>query len=229
MKKPVIGITSNEKTVSADGLMVHSSVSRNFAKAVIQAGGIPIHIPVCQPEMVKDYIQLIDKLILSGGQDVQPSHYGSQQLTLLTDYFPERDLFELALAKEALDQKKPILGVCRGLQVFNTLLGGTLHQDIQGHQFDNLEDFAHKIRLENNNALLTIFGQNTSVNSHHHQSLDQLASGLSVIARDSLDGTIEAVQSTRQHTFIGVQWHPEYLLKLSSKQQQLFDYFVKQV
>lgn len=97
MGKPIIGITSTETKVSPDGLMIHSSVSRHFARAVIKAGGVPIHIPVCSPDMAESYVSMIDRLILSGGQDVQPSLYQQDNDKDTSLYFPERDDFEFAL------------------------------------------------------------------------------------------------------------------------------------
>ncbi|MGV3163085.1 gamma-glutamyl-gamma-aminobutyrate hydrolase family protein [Streptococcus hyovaginalis] len=226
MGKPIIGVTSTEKIVSPDGLMVHSSVSRHFAQAIIKAGGVPIHLPVCNPDMAETYVSMIDRLILSGGQDVQPSYYNETNASDSSLYFPERDAFEFALVQEALRQKKPIMGVCRGIQLFNTAQGGSLNLDIHGHQNDNPELLVHDIAVEKGNALHTIFGQKGAVNSLHHQSIKNLAPGLEVIARDSKDETIEAVQSKDKKTFLGVQWHPEYLLSINPKSQQVFNYFL---
>lgn len=226
MGKPIIGVTSTEKIVSPDGLMVHSSVSRHFAQAIIKAGGVPIHLPVCNPDMAETYVSMIDRLILSGGQDVQPSYYNEPNASDTSLYFPERDAFEFALVQEALRQKKPIMGVCRGIQLFNTAQGGSLNLDIHGHQNDNPELLVHDIAVEKGNALHTIFGQKGAVNSLHHQSIKDLAPGLDVIARDSKDETIEAVQSKDKKTFLGVQWHPEYLLSINPKSQQVFNYFL---
>lgn len=226
MGKPIIGVTSTEKIVSPDGLMVHSSVSRHFAQAIIKAGGVPIHLPVCNPDMAETYVSMIDRLILSGGQDVQPSYYNESNASDSSFYFPERDAFEFALVQEALRQKKPIMGVCRGIQLFNTAQGGSLNLDIHGHQNDNPELLVHDIAVEKGNALHTIFGQKGAVNSLHHQSIKNLAPGLEVIARDSKDETIEAVQSKDKKTFLGVQWHPEYLLSINPKSQQVFNYFL---
>ncbi|MFV8044000.1 gamma-glutamyl-gamma-aminobutyrate hydrolase family protein [Streptococcus pluranimalium] len=226
MGKPIIGVTSTEKIVSPDGLMVHSSVSRHFAQAIIKAGGVPIHLPVCNPDMAETYVSMIDRLILSGGQDVQPSYYNEPNASDSSLYFPERDVFEFALVQEALRQKKPIMGVCRGIQLFNTAQGGSLNLDIHGHQNDNPELLVHDIAVEKGNALHTIFGQKGAVNSLHHQSIKNLAPGLEVIALDSKDETIEAVQSKDKKTFLGVQWHPEYLLSINPKSQQVFNYFL---
>ncbi|WP_341931472.1 gamma-glutamyl-gamma-aminobutyrate hydrolase family protein [Streptococcus pluranimalium] len=226
MGKPIIGITSTETKVSPDGLMIHSSVSRHFARAVIKAGGVPIHIPVCSPDMAESYVSMIDRLILSGGQDVQPSLYQQDNDKDTSLYFPERDDFEFALVQEAIRQKKPIMGVCRGIQLYNTVQGGSLNLDIKGHQHENPEVLVHGISVEKGNAIHDIFGNKGDVNSLHHQSIKDLAPGLNILARDSKDETIEAVQSRDKRSFLGVQWHPEYLLDINPKSQSLFNYFL---
>lgn len=226
MGKVIVGITSNERPETPDSSIIHSSVSRHFARAVIKAGGIPIHIPVCHPDMAKPYADMIDRLILTGGQDVQPSYYHQENDADSNLYFPERDAFEFALVEETMRQKKPIMGICRGLQLYNTILGGDLNLDIKGHQHDNPDVLVHDVRIDKGNGVYDIFGATEAVNSLHHQSIKTLASGLEVLARDSHDGTIEAIQAKDKSSFIGLQWHPEYLLDRAPKNQQLFDYFL---
>lgn len=226
MGKLIVGITSNERPETPESSIIHSSVSRHFARAVVRAGGIPIHIPVCHPDMAKSYADMIDRLILTGGQDVQPTYYHQENDADSSLYFPKRDAFEFALVEETIRQKKPIMGICRGFQLYNTMLGGDLNLDILGHQHDNPEILVHDVRIEKGNGLYDIFGQTGAVNSLHHQSIKRLASGLEIIARDSNDGTVEAIQSRDKRSFIGVQWHPEYLLDVTPKSQQVFDYFL---
>lgn len=118
------------------------------------------------------------------------------------------------------------MGVCRGIQLYNTVQGGSLNLDIKGHQHENPEVLVHGISVEKGNALYDIFGNKGDVNSLHHQSIKDLAPGLNILARDSKDETIEAVQSSDKRSFLGVQWHPEYLLDTNPKSQSLFNYFL---
>lgn len=226
MKKPIIGITSNEKIVSENVPIIHLSVSRNFADGIKRAGGIPFYIPLSDEEYLPDYVSTIDKLLLTGGQNVLPKFYGQEQVIASDDYFRERDEFELNLIREALKQGKPIFGVCRGLQLFNVARGGTIKQSIEGHRFSPFE-LAHKVLFEPESPLEKIFGPIAEVNSVHSQSLDKLGQGLEVIGRSKGDGIIEAVRSTDDSRFLGVQWHPEFLIDNNGGHQGLFDYFVR--
>lgn len=226
MKKPIIGITSNERPVAEGGSIVHLSVSRNFADGIKRAGGLPFYIPLSSEADIVDYVSAIDKLLLTGGQHVRPEFYGQEQLIESEDYFKERDEFELKLVHEALRQGKPILGICRGMQLFNVARGGTLKQAVEGHRSPPF-DLIHRVDCKAETALASIFGQRVAVNSIHSQALETLGQGLEVIARSTDDGIIEAVQSTDETRFLGVQWHPELLIDQSSSNQKLFDYFVQ--
>ncbi|MGT2636781.1 gamma-glutamyl-gamma-aminobutyrate hydrolase family protein [Streptococcus ratti] len=227
MIKPVIGISANEKPISDKFPIVHLSTSRNFADAVKKAGGIPVYLPISKPEEAADFVSIVDKIILTGGQNIGPEIYEAEKQTDSQDYSPERDRFEAALIKEALKQEKPIFGVCRGLQLYNAVQGGTLHQQIDGHAGKPPTQLAHQVFFEKDNRLQKIFGDSSVINSVHHQSLDQLADGLSVLAR-SEDGTIEAAQDEAKH-FLGVQWHPEFLIEEQSENQDLFTFFVQEI
>lgn len=226
MSKPIIGITSNEKIVAENIPIIHLSVSRNFADGIKRAGGIPFYIPLSDEEYLRDYVSAIDKLLLTGGQNVLPQFYGQKQTIISDDYFKERDEFELNLIREALRQEKPIFGVCRGLQVFNVARGGTLKQEVEGHRSSPLE-LAHQVSFKRDTPLEKIFGHTAQVNSVHSQSLDKLGQGLEVIAHSKDDGIIEAVHSTDGTRFLGVQWHPEFLIDQTGNHQRLFDYFVR--
>ena len=125
MKKPVIGITGNEKAHPDDDVMM-SYAAKGFVEGVKDAGGIPIILPIGDQEMASHYVAMIDKLILTGGQNVDPKYYGQPKTIDSDDYHLQRDEFELALIREAIKQKKPIFSVCRGTQLFNVAMGGTL-------------------------------------------------------------------------------------------------------
>ena len=119
MCRTIVGVSANLCPVDPEGKNLHSSVSSQFAEGIRQAGGLPMVIPMGDPSLVKDYVETIDKLILSGGQNVDPSLYGEEKTIESDDYNIERDQFELALLKEAVRQNKPVLGICRGVQLIN--------------------------------------------------------------------------------------------------------------
>ena len=203
-------------------------MSTLFADGVKRSGGIPFYIPISNPDFAREYVNRIDKLILSGGQNVDSSYYGEEKTIDSKDYFLARDIWEVALVKEAIAQGKPVLGVCRGLQLYNAVTGGSLNQAIDGHAEKGPFEITHKIVTENGSQLQQIYGREQEVNSVHRQSLKKLAPHLKVTARSSEDDVIEGVESFTDAPFIGVQWHPEFLLGHKHlKDQGLFDYFVK--
>ena len=146
MKKPIIGITGNQRDIPNDQFIHISYTSTGFIEGVNKVGGIPIILPIGDEALAHTYITMIDKLILTGGQNVHPHFYGEEQTIESDDYLLQRDLFELALIREARKQNKPIFGVCRGTQLYNVSMGGTLHQDIENHWQDSTAhytDYGH--------------------------------------------------------------------------------------
>ena len=135
--RPVIGITGNERPFPDDPDANMSYAATGFVEAVKEAGGIPLILPIGDAALAKDYISMIDKLIITGGQNVLPKFYGEEITIDSDDYLLKRDLFELALIEEARAAKKAIFTVCRGTQLYNVALGGTLYQDIEHHWQDN--------------------------------------------------------------------------------------------
>lgn len=181
------------------------------------SGGTPIIIPINESAYTAAYIQLIDGLLLTGGQDVTPMLYNEEPRKVIGPTSPERDKFEVALIKEAIRQKKPILGICRGLQLINVVLGGSLLQDLsedesitlQHVQRSQPEFSTHSIKVKSGTHLADTVENNSYVNSIHHQAIKDLGKGLSVSAW-SLDNVIEAIEVVDiQQSIIGVQWHPE--------------------
>ena len=203
------------------------AVAQDLSEGVKQAGGLPIVIPIGKPELAKDYVDMVDKLILSGGQHVDPRFYGQEKEIDSDDYSLARDQFELALIKEALRQKKPIFAVCRGMQLLNVALGGSLHQSIQGHWQEDVSGTSHSLEVRPNSRVSQLFQAGTQINSLHRQSIKDLAPGLVATAHDPRDGTIEAYESQGQQSILGIQWHPEFLAKNCSHNQKLFDYLVQ--
>ena len=227
MAKVVVGITGNEKEMPAMSGIKYVAVAQDLSEGVKQAGGLPVVIPIGKPELAKDYVDMVDKLILSGGQHVDPRFYGQEKEIDSDDYSLARDQFELALIKEALRQKKPIFAVCRGMQLLNVALGGSLHQSIQGHWQEDVSGTSHSLEVRPNSRVSQLFQAGTQINSLHRQSIKDLAPGLVATAHDPRDGTIEAYESQGQQSILGIQWHPEFLAKNCSHNQKLFDYLVR--
>ena len=227
MAKVIVAITGNEKEMPAMSGIKYVAVAQDLSEGVKQAGGLPIVIPIGKPELAKDYVDMVDKLILSGGQHVDPRFYGQEKEIDSDDYSLARDQFELALIKEALRQKKPIFAVCRGMQLLNVALGGSLHQSIQGHWQEDVSGTSHSLEIRPNSRVSQLFQAGTQINSLHRQSIKDLAPGLVATAHDPRDGTIEAYESQGQQSILGIQWHPEFLAKNCSHNQKLFDYLVQ--
>ncbi|HFI0076983.1 TPA: gamma-glutamyl-gamma-aminobutyrate hydrolase family protein [Streptococcus suis] len=228
MSQPIIGISGNHYKTGDHTEPLLSYTQTCLVNAIEDAGGIPLILPVTRPELAEQYMKLVDKLVLTGGQNVEPIHYQEKLLIDSSNYFPERDQFDLALIRAAHQQEKPIFGICRGLQIYNVALGGSLHQEISGHWQENpgnqpSQDLYFPIESQ----LSQIYAQEPTVNSFHRQAINKLAHSLKIIALSPDKQTIEAVQSTRDsHTFLGVQWHPELLYGERETENRLFDYIV---
>lgn len=229
MAKVIVGITGNEKEMPAMSGIKYVAVARDLSEAVKEAGGLPIVIPIGQPELAKDYIDMIDKLVLSGGQNVDPRFYGEEKEINSDDYLLARDEFELALIREALKQGKPIFAVCRGMQLLNVALGGTLQQSVEDHWQEEVEGTSHSLQIRPHSRVSKLFQEGTSINSLHRQRIKDLAPGLVATALDPRDGTIEAYESQSGHSLLGIQWHPEFLIEKCESNRRLFRYLVHQL
>lgn len=235
MKKPIIAITSsmdlNPNRLNDNRTMV----SLDYSNSMINSGGIPVILPITDNfEVIKEQVKYFDGLILSGGGDPDPNLYGEDCLQELGDITPERDTFELAILEEFLKTKKPILGICRGLQLMNVFYGGTLYQDIKyvdtniQHKQKWLADLpTHDINILENNILFEIFGKKARTNSFHHQMIKDLGRELTSIATAN-DGVIEAIQNKNYPFFYGVQWHPEMMASRGNLgMKKIFDKFIE--
>jgi putative glutamine amidotransferase len=230
MKK--IGVTTHIEKLH--NIQEHA-VNMAYIKAVIQADGLPILIPVTiNHMMLDDYLDLIDGLIITGGGDVDPELYQQENHGLSLNISRIRDEMELYLIKQSLKRKIPILGICRGMQLLNVYYGGELYQDIMT-QYDtdidhiNIEveaDYmAHEIIFEEGSLLAKMMCKNTlMVNSRHHQSVKKLGENLRSTAK-SADGIIEAIEHQLDDV-IGIQWHPEDMVSLCNCHKKLFTSFV---
>lgn len=230
MSQPIIGISGNHYKTGDHTEPLLSYTQTCLVNAIEDAGGIPLILPVTRPELAEQYMKLVDKLVLTGGQNVEPIHYQEKLLIDSSNYFPERDRFELALIEAAHHHEKPIFGICRGLQLYNVAQGGSLHQDVLGHWQENTGNQpSQDLYFTIESQLSQIYAQEPTVNSFHRQAINKLAPSLEITALSPDKQTIEAVQSTRDsHTFLGVQWHPELLYGERETENRLFDYIVNQ-
>ena len=220
MKKPIIGITSSHEKENGLRNYHRTTVSIDYTKGVIEGGGIPIVIPTTGDiEIIKEQLNLIDGLILSGGPDINPIYYGEDFKEKIGVISPERDDNEIKILKEFLKTEKPILGICRGHQLLNVYFGGTLYQDLSYFEMEPLkhrqdlypELEIHNVAIEKNSILENLYGESIRTNSFHHQAINKLGEGFKVIARSS-DGIVEAIEKIDHKFCLGIQWHPEMMV-----------------
>ena len=165
-----------------------------------------------------EVLDLLDGLILAGGADIDPAQYGEEAHQATSGSVPERDAFEIALARRALERDMPLLGICRGMQLMNVAAGGTLNQhvpDSHGHEDHrrspgSFEDADHDVRLEAGSLAARAAGEQLhATKSHHHQGVERLGEGLKVTGWATIDDLPEAVEAPDRRFALGVQWHPE--------------------
>ncbi len=196
-----------------------TGVNGAYIRSVLAAGGVPIMLsPLLGPSYAMRALDGADGLLLSGGEDIHPAWYGVEPSPHLYPPSHDRDLFELALFAAARQRELPILGICRGIQLVNVALGGTLFQDLPSerpgpiaHDLGTARDArSHEVRLQDGSRAARALGRlSFGVNSFHHQAVDRLAAGL-VASGWSPDGLIEAAESPVDAPWLlAVQWHPE--------------------
>ncbi|MBC1525566.1 gamma-glutamyl-gamma-aminobutyrate hydrolase family protein [Listeria booriae] len=213
-----------------------ATVNDTYVKAIAKAGGAPLILPVTTTTYAEEIVSRIDGLVLTGGDDISPFLYGEEPLAQLSSTLPERDLYEMALLKATLAQNKPVLAICRGVQLMNVAFGGTLYQDIsyapnierQHLQRTDPVFPIHSITTQPESELHAIFGEKAMVNSLHHQVIRDVADGFQATAWAS-DGVIEGMEREGDLFVVGVQWHPEIMVKQDDEMCPLFETFVQKV
>lgn len=237
-RTPVIGITSALISEEQDyGTMQRHRVSADYSEAVLAAGGLPIILPP-QDGTIDQILDLVDGLIFSGGADIDPARYGESEVHPMTyDISDERDRFEIDLLAAAVAQDKPVLCICRGIQVLNVALGGSLIQHIDDTVEDALTHRQHEAGImadKSSHNVTFVEGSLSSevfetsalpVNSLHHQSLATAADRVQVEGV-SADGVIESVSVPGCRFVLGLQWHPELLFKTMPDQLKPFEALV---
>ena len=205
-----------------------------YGRSVELSGGVPLALPYIESEEIIDaFIDLCDGFLFTGGADVAPSYYGEEKKDTCGETEPNRDKLEMAVLSRALESGKPIMGICRGLQIINVAMGGKLYQDIptefeteiHHQQTEGDNDPSHTIIIENGSPLESIIGKREMTgNSFHHQGIKSLAEGLKVSAV-AADGMIEAVYAPDKRYLRAYQWHAERLYRFEDN-KALFDDFI---
>ncbi|MCU0597004.1 MAG: gamma-glutamyl-gamma-aminobutyrate hydrolase family protein [Desulfobacterota bacterium] len=234
-RRPLIGITCSRTTGGAWGIysLGHfiEYTYAEYSQAILDAEGAPLIVPLSQDKTsLESILSSLQGLILSGGPDLHPRTYGEEPMARLDDVDDALDRFELQVARLALEKDLPLLAICRGIQVLNVSLGGTLYQDIASQVPESIchtpkVDKAvntHAVQIEPKTRLSSIFEKKRIwVNGKHHQAVKEPAPGLTVCAR-AKDGVIEAVEDGERKFALGVQWHPEGTWRHDPYSRKLF-------
>jgi putative glutamine amidotransferase len=235
MPRPLIGLTTHRRS-SDDGNPDVYGLRLTYVEAIRRAGGLPVLLPLgLSADELRDLYDRLDGLLLSGGGDISPDEYGMETTPELRLVDSDRDRVELALTRWAVDEEKPLLGICRGIQTFNVALGGSLYRDIATeHPSHSKHDYfpnypydfpAHPISVAEDTLLARALGNPLlTVNSLHHQSARDIAPRLVPVAF-APDGVVEAVELPGHRFALGVQWHPEWLPEMP-EMRRLFESFV---
>ena len=237
MTKPCIGISGSilrtNEAPFAD--VLRAFVNDDYARSIEEASGIPVIIPFTKNlEVARESLSRLDGLLLTGGHDVYPLHYGEEPLQGIEDVWPERDQFDFALLKAAEEKQIPIFAICRGLQILNVYRGGTLYQDLKYDTSCSLKHSqnqtpalgTHTIAIDSKSKLANAIGHtNWVTNSHHHQSVKDVGDSLHITAH-AKDGTVEGLEDDNYPWLVACQFHPEMMTINDEKAKRLFKAFI---
>ena len=207
----------------------------SYIMSVEEAGGIPILLPPTMNADFKILLEKVDSVLLTGGVDVDPVVYGEAPIPNMGKIDPLRDHFEINLARKVLELKKPLLAICRGIQVLNVAAGGTLYQDINSQIENPFKHYqqapthhpTHKVSLKTGSKLHGIFNKNElMVNSFHHQAVKDLGHRFGATAWSD-DGVVEAMEIEDNIFVLGVQWHPERMIE--GEMINIFEAFINEL
>lgn len=231
-RRPRIGIPLDSENGGGYSAFPWYALRQNYCAALVAAGAVPVLLPH-HPELVADYAEMLDGLLIAGGAfDIDPALFGAPERHATVTLKSDRTAFEFALVQTLLAQKKPMLGICGGQQLLNVVLGGTLIQHIPdavanalAHEQPNPRtEPGHLVEVVENSLLHRITGQHTfPVNSAHHQAVDAVGPGV-VVTATAPDGVVEAIEYPAVPFCLGVQWHPEY--HISGADKDIFTAFV---
>jgi putative glutamine amidotransferase len=221
--KPIIGISAHQTLVGDGDVQTHHEVvSVAYVKAVRKAGGVPMLLPCVDPDDAAGLLERVDALLMTGGGDVDPSSYGETSVHPKTSGVDaSRDARDIALCRIAVERDVPTLAICRGSQVLNVALGGTLHQHVDEHfEISRYNELVHDVEIDGSSTLSSWLGMTSprgsgrvprvlGVNTLHHQASATVGPDARIVAKAD-DGTIEGVEAIGSRA-VGVQWHPEML------------------
>lgn len=230
MHKPLIGVIPLVDTEKESYWMLPG-----YMNGLLQSGGMPVMLPLtADRSALRQFAGELDGFLFTGGQDVSPDIYGESPLPACGESCDLRDDMERALLTFALEQDKPILGICRGIQLVNAALGGNLYQDLPSQHPSNIEHHqsppydkpVHTVKIVENTPLYSLLGKSEiQVNSYHHQAAKALAPGLLPMAY-SPDGLVEAVYAPDKKHVRCVQWHPEFSYLSDENSRLIFENFI---
>jgi putative glutamine amidotransferase len=231
----LVAVTATTKVIEG---MSRVRLNEAYVRALESAGLVPMIAPPMDPRLAGAVLDGVAGLVLTGGEDVDPAHFGAEPHPDLGTVHATRDVFELALVREARARRMPVLAICRGIQLLNVALGGTLVQDIPSEWPSELshdlshrrEERVHAVAIEPGTRLANALGDaQITANSSHHQSVERLGEGLVIVAR-SPDGIVEGVETQDDWWVLGVQWHPEELTSTPEEwDRRLFAAFAEAV
>ena len=231
--KPIIAVVAHTE-INRFGI-VANNISVTYTEAVEKAGGLAMILPFTQnQDVIPLVVEKADGFLFTGGMDVDPAFYGEKGIAGLGSANPDLDRFQMAVLHAVMACRKPVLAICRGIQLINVALGGSLFQDIPSqfstptlkHMQDVLSyDVDHPVIIEPGSRLFELFGPAIMVNSRHHQSIKAIGRDLIITAK-APDGVIEAAQHKTLPMDL-VQWHPELMLRKNDDMLCLFESFIK--
>ena len=206
-------------------------VSDAYIQSVKSAGGLPLLLPLVKSKtVIEEYVSLCDGFLFCGGGDITPLLFGQEPVSDKGTTDISLDLFQIRLMKAVLQKEKPVLAICRGMQVLNVACGGTIHQDIGATEYETInhmqtsmsrKDISHKVFFPPKTRVHRLLGNFTYTNSFHHQAVDKLGKHL-VISGQTGDNIVEAIEMPSHPFTVGVQWHPESMYESSTNMKLLF-------
>lgn len=232
MNKKVIGLSTSGSAKSGS-----YNVGSQYASTIEALGGIPVMLPqIKDKEKIEYLVDMLDGVLLTGGVDVSPALYGEERLAACGEPCEERDSFELELLRTATEKNKPVLCICRGMQLLNVAMGGSLWQDIPSqlpnsicHRSPEEPPAKHDVAITapEIREKIAFDSELFSVNSYHHQAIKRLGNGLVAFVKAEGDGIVEGVYAPDKKFLVGVQWHPELWAEKDHNAMALFKAFVE--
>lgn len=206
-------------------------VTDAYIQSIKSAGGLPLILPMVKSKAaIREYVELCDGFLFCGGVDITPLLFGQEPTNGIGKTDISLDLFQIRFMKQVLETEKPVLAICRGMQVLNVACGGTIHQDLNEINFDTInhmqtslsrKDISHKVSFTSKSHVHRMLGPFAYTNSFHHQAIDRIGKDL-VVTGSTGDNIVEAIEMPSHSFVLGVQWHPESMIDSAQNMKQLF-------